>query len=71
VLGRERPGDVDPDPPDALIGALRLTTTDRLVLGLVGTVVCTKIVRSSATSLGWTLAIGTALYVAGRTANFL
>lgn len=57
---------------NALMGAIRLSNTDKLVIGLVGTAVCSQMVRSSATRLGWTpIAVGSALYIASRAAKLL
>lgn len=62
--------DLDSDHADRLMGTLTLTTSDKLVLGLLGVAVCTQMFSGAASKLGWTpFAIAAALHLAGRAAS--
>lgn len=51
-------------------GGYSLTSSDKLVLGLLSVAIGTDMFRTAARKLGWQpIAITTALYVAGRVAD--
>lgn len=62
--------DLDFDQADPVMSGMSLTTSDKLVFGLLGVAICTQIVSGAASKLGWTpFAIAAALHFAGRAAE--